>query len=133
MNNKQAGNKFESELCGILAKIGFWAYNCATKTSGQPADIIAARNGKPYLIDAKECKRNTYDTNRIEENQKNAMFLWEMCGNGQGYFALKLADDSIYMIDHNTMLLARQDKRVLNRQDIIDLGTPFYDWEASVP
>ena len=80
------------------------------------------------MIDAKECANDTYDTVRIEENQKNSMFLWEYTGNGLGYFALKLSDGQIYMIDHNTMLLARQHKRTLNRADIIDLGTPFDEW-----
>ena len=129
MNNKKSGNKFEKDLCELLAKRGFWAYNCPNKTSGQPADIIASRNKHPCLIDAKECANDTYDTVRIEENQKNSMFLWEYTGNGVGYFALKLSDGQIYMIDHNSMLLARQHKRTLNRADIIDLGVPFDEWE----
>lgn len=128
MNNKKLGNKFEKELCELLAEHGFWAYNCATKTSGQPADIIASRNRCPILIDAKECTNDVFDTTRIEENQKNAMTLWKDTGNGLGYFALKLSDGQIYMINHEKLFIARKCKRTLNKADIIDLGFPFEKW-----
>lgn len=128
MNNKKLGNAFEQEFSRMLFDKGFWVHNFASKSTGQPADIIACKNKVSYLIDAKECTRDIYDTRRIEENQKNSMFLWEHCGNGTGFFALKLSDGSIYMIDHNTMLLARQHKKNLNREDIIQMGTLYEDW-----
>lgn len=128
MNNKKLGNEFERALCELLFNKGFWVHNFANKTTGQPADIIACKNKIALLIDAKECTRDSYDTRRIEENQKNSMFLWEQCGNGVGYFALKLSDETIYMINHNAMLLARQHKRTLNKNDIVELGIPFTDW-----
>ena len=128
MTNKKLGNDFESELCKMLFDQGFWAHNFGNKTNGQPADIIAARNGKAYLIDAKVCSRDTFDTTRIEENQKNSMILWDKTNNGKGYFALKLTDDSIYFIDHLTILMARQDKVTLNRSDIVSIGIPYRIW-----
>lgn len=130
MNNKKLGNKFERELCLLLAENGFWAYNCATKTSGQPADIIAARNGRAFLIDAKECTNDLFDTTRIEENQKNSMLLWGHTGNGIGYFALKISDGAIYMVDFVTMMAARACKRTLNRSDIVGSGCPIDSWVA---
>ncbi len=128
MNNKKLGNAFEQELSNMLFQKGFWVHNFANKTNGQPADIIACKNRQSFLIDAKACTHDIYDTRRIEENQKNSMFLWEHCGNGTGFFALKLSDKSIYMIDHNTMLLARQHKKTLNREDIIEMGIPYEEW-----
>ena len=128
MNNKKLGNKFEKDLCELLAIKGFWAYNFPNKIAGQPADIIASRLGCPCLIDCKECTNDTFDTVRVEENQKNAMLLWEYRGNGDGYFALKLSDGSIYMINHNIMLSAREKQRTLNRSTIIKIGMPFDDW-----
>ena len=128
MNNKKLGNKFEKELCEMLAAKGFWAYNFPNKIAGQPADIIASRDGRPCLIDCKECTNDTFDTRRVEENQKNSMFLWDYTGNGMGYFALKLQDGRIYMIDHRMMEAARAGKRTLNRHDIIALGLPFEKW-----
>ena len=53
MSNKKIGNDFEAELCEMLSLYGFWCHNLAVKSEGQPADVIAARNGKAYLIDCK--------------------------------------------------------------------------------
>ena len=54
-NNKKLGNDFESRFCEILYSEGFWVHNLAQNSAGQPADVIAARNGKTYLIDCKVC------------------------------------------------------------------------------
>lgn len=58
MVNKIAGNRFEAELCGILAEHGFWAHNMAQNQAGQPADIIAVKDGWAVLIDCKLCSGN---------------------------------------------------------------------------
>ena len=88
MNNKQAGNEFEREFCEILAIDGFWSHFMGDNRNGQPADIIAVRNKKAYLIDAKDCKNDRFVLSRIEDNQHMAMRCWEICGNNQGLFAL---------------------------------------------
>lgn len=128
MNNKKLGSKFEKELCGLLAKNGFWAYNCPNKSVGQPVDIIASRNGHPCLIDAKECTNDIFDTIRIEENQQNSMMLWDYTGNGEGYYAMRFSDGQIYMVHQDAIILAKHDKRTLNRRDIEFLGEPFERW-----
>ena len=128
MNNKKLGNTFERELCELLARNGFWAYNFPNKTAGQPADIIASRNGHPCLIDAKECTNDIFDTARVEENQKNSMMLWDYTGNGEGYFALRLSNGSVYMVHSDAMMLAQHQKRTLNSNDIAFYGTPFVEW-----
>ena len=56
--NKKLGNTFEAELCEILFEEGFWAHNLAQNQAGQPADVLAARNGRTYLIDCKVCSEN---------------------------------------------------------------------------
>ena len=48
MINKKLGNDFEQELCQILADAGYWVHNFANRKNGQPADIIAVKNGKAY-------------------------------------------------------------------------------------
>ena len=96
MNNKKSGNQFETELCEILSKHGFWCHNMAQNSDGQPADVIAVKNGYAYLIDCKVCSTGRFALNRIEENQALAMKLWRECGNGGGWFALKFGD-KIYM------------------------------------
>ena len=88
MNNKQAGNDFEKEFCEILSKDGFWAHFMGGNRNGQPADIIAVRSKKAYLIDAKDCKNDRFVLSRIEDNQHMAMRCWEICGNNQGLQSL---------------------------------------------
>lgn len=128
MNNKKVGNGFEAELSKLLFLKGFWVHNFANKAAGQPADIIAVKNKKPFLIDAKVCTNDVFDTRRVEENQKNSMFLWEQCGNDRGYFFLKLSNDEIRVIDHNTILIARQHKQTLNREEIYNISISFEEW-----
>lgn len=132
-NNKKIGNDFESELCRTLYNHGFWAYNTVNKTGGQPADIIAARNDVPYLIDAKVCTNDEFPTKRIEENQKNSMLLFDRCGNKRHDFALKLSDGSVYMCDGLTLLMIRQEKKTLKRTDIMQIGIPLDKWIARCP
>ena len=49
-SNKKLGNLFEREFCEILAQHGFWVHNLTQNANGQPADIIAVRNGQAYLV-----------------------------------------------------------------------------------
>ena len=98
MNNKKSGNDFEQEFCELLAENGFWAHNMANRKNGQPADVIAARNSCAYLIDCKVCAGDRFDFKRVEENQRLAMKRWFNCGNGTGWFAIKMGEE-IYMMD----------------------------------
>ena len=99
MTNKKLGNDFEQEFCRALAEKGFWVHNMANRSNGQPADVIAVKNGIAYLIDCKVCAIDRFTFSRIEENQRYAMDLWEECGNGSGWFAVKM-DDVIYMLGY---------------------------------
>lgn len=49
ISNKSIGNNFETEFCELLAKNGFWAHNLAQNQTGQPADIIAVKNGMAVI------------------------------------------------------------------------------------
>ena len=102
MTNKKAGNSFEAELCEILANEGFWAHNLAQNSAGQPADVIAVKDGEAFLIDCKVCSQGKFQYSRIEENQELSMSLWKDCGNGDGLFALKF-DTGIYIVDRESM------------------------------
>lgn len=105
-SNKKLGNDFEAELCGILFEHGFWVHNLAQNASGQPADIIAVRNGRAYLIDCKVCSDGKFDLRRVEENQDSAMKLWKECGNWNGLFALRL-EDEIRMMGYEDIICFR--------------------------
>jgi Holliday junction resolvase len=124
-SNKKMGNSFERELCDILASHGFWCHNLAQNQSGQPADVIAVRNMKPYLIDCKVCKNDRFPLSRIEENQKNAMKLWRKCGNGNGWFAMKIST-GIYMVSF--LQLEAHKFKSLSKWDIATVGVPLERW-----
>jgi Holliday junction resolvase len=126
--NKKLGNDFEQELCQILAGAGYWVHNFANRKNGQPADIIAVKNGKAYLIDAKECTREIFPLKRMEYNQELSMGLWIECGNIEPYFALK-ARNEIYMVDYTTVMdLIRKGKKQLNLEDMNKYGTRLATW-----
>ena len=128
MINKKLGNDFEQELCQILADAGYWTHNFASRKNGQPADIIAVKNGKAYLIDAKECTREIFSLNRMEYNQELSMGLWIECGNIDPYFALK-ARNEIYMVAYTTVMeLIRKGKKQLNLEDMNKYGTRLATW-----
>jgi Holliday junction resolvase len=127
MNNKALGNSFEQELCEKLFEHGFWVHCMAMNKAGQPADIIAVKNKKAYLIDAKVCSDNTFPLSRVEENQDLAMELWKECGNGLGWFALK-TDNGIYMLSHYCITAYKHQQSSLSTKEIVDLGTPLEKW-----
>ena len=128
MINKKLGNDFEQELCQILADAGYWTHNFANRKNGQPADIIAVKNGKAYLIDAKECTREIFSLKRMEYNQELSMGLWIECGNIERYFALK-ARNEVYMVDYTTVMdLIRKGKKQLNLEDMNKYGTRLATW-----
>lgn len=126
-NNKKLGNTFENEFCEMMFMLNFWVHNLAQNKSGQPADVIAVKNKKPWLIDCKECTNNTFPLSRIEENQHLAMRLWKDSGNGEGWFALKV-ENEVYMIPHFTMIALSHEKATLNLDDIREYGTIFERW-----
>ena len=128
MNNKQAGNEFEREFCEILAIDGFWSHFMGGNRNGQPADIIAVRNKKAYLIDAKDCKNDRFEFRRIEDNQHMAMRCWEICGNNQGLFALNTSK-GIYMLTYGIVqVLEMANIKSLNMQSIEPYCTPYAEW-----
>ena len=130
VSNKKLGNDFETELCDRLSKYGFWCHNMAMNKSGQPADVIAVRNGKAHLIDAKVCSNGKFALSRVEENQTLAMDLWNDCGNGIGWFAIKLDkfDSKIYMVSYYTINSYTAVQASLSAQEIFELGTPIEKW-----
>ena len=126
--NKKLGNDFEQELCQILADAGYWTHNFASKKTGQPADIIAVKNGKAYLIDAKVCMYEVFPFRRIEENQHLSMDMWIECGNVTPYFALK-ARNEIYMVSYEFIKeLSKQGKKQLNLEDMNKYGVRLAIW-----
>ena len=131
MNNKQAGNEFEREFCEILSKDGFWSHFMGGSKNGQPADIIAVRNERAYLIDTKDCQNDRFVLSRIENNQDMAMRYWEMCGNNQGIFALNTSK-GVYMLRYGIVqVLEIAGIKSLNMQAIENYCTPYEEWRLA--
>lgn len=128
MKNKKLGNDFEAQFCEILFGEGFWCHNLAQNQAGQPADVIAVKNGKAYLIDCKVCVNDTFPFSRIENNQHTAMTLWKQSGNGYGWFAFRLSDNSIFMIDHNLMIALSMSQCSISKDLITRYGIPLERW-----
>lgn len=129
MSNRKIGNSFEAELCEILSMYGFWCHNLAQNSAGQPADVIAVKNGRAYLIDCKVCSTGKgFDLRRMEENQDLAMELWNECGNGQGWFAMKLPNNEIFMLPHFDIKACRHTQSHLSPAEIFELGKPLEKW-----
>lgn len=127
MSNRALGNSFESELCDILYGYGFWTHNLAQNKAGQPADVLAAKNGKAYLIDAKVCSDGKFPLSRVEDNQELAMTLWKECGNGEGWFALKV-NEEIFMIPFFTVKAYMNAQSSLSTAEIYECGMPLERW-----
>lgn len=127
MTNKKIGNDFESDFCEILFEQGFWVHNFAQNQDGQPADVIAARNGKTYLIDCKVCSVRGFALSRMEENQDLSMELWKSTGNGEGWFAV-LIGEQIVMIPHFTVKALRATQSYMNELELREYGTPLEKW-----
>lgn len=130
-SNRALGDTFEQELCDLLFGYGFWAHDMKQNNAGQPADVIAVRNGKAYLIDAKVCSVKGFDLRRVEENQDLAMTLWKERGNGEGWFALKV-EEKVFMIPHFTIIAYRNSQSFLSFSEIFECGKLLEQWSKEV-
>ena len=127
-DNKKVGNSFERSLCLSLSGYGFWAHNLAQNSQGQPFDIIAARNGKSYPIDCKDCAKDIFKMERIEENQFSAMSLWEETGNGESWFALKMTNGTVYFLSFTMIRNLFLTKTILSASEIRQFGITLGEW-----
>ena len=128
MINKKLGNDFEKELSEILYNAGYWVHLLNQNKNGQPADIIAVKNKKAYLIDAKVCSLEKFAFKRVEENQHLSMQMFIECGNTTPYFALKARND-IYMLSYKTIRdLIKQGKKQLIFEEINKYSTRLSTW-----
>lgn len=127
MSNKKLGNDFESDFCEILYKEGFWCHNLAQNQAGQPADVIAVRNSKSYLIDCKVCSRARFPFSRIEDNQHMAMEAWQKSGNGHGWFAL-LCSGHVFMLDYETLKRLSKSQSSITYAEMCFYGCALESW-----
>lgn len=129
MNNKQAGTNFEKAFASILAEKWFWVHPFQDNRNGQPCDIIAAKNGHTYLFDCKDCQGDYFQLSRMEENQYNAMRLFELTGNSKGMFAIRFKDGDIYLLEYDKIKeLQTADFKRINSTVCHTQGTSLEEW-----
>lgn len=127
-SNKSIGNDFERKFCEMLSDYGFWVHNLVANASGQPADVIAVKEHKAYLIDCKVCSRGGFTLSRIEDNQDLAMRLWDECGNGKGLFAM-LIGTQVIMVSHADLVAQRNKGHSnVNNMELREIGIPLEKW-----
>ena len=103
-DNRTTGGKFEQVMSSMLADHGFWPHVLQQNKSGQPADIIAVKGKYHTLIDCKVISdHDGFPLSRVEENQRLAMKRFMERGGECGWFALKLPDDTVWMVSITTI------------------------------
>ncbi|MGN0464920.1 MAG: hypothetical protein ACI4F9_01055 [Lachnospiraceae bacterium] len=128
INNKKSGNDFEIEFAQTLSNSGYWAHKIVGSKNGQPADIFAVKDCKPYLIDCKECINDKFELDRIELNQHLAAKCWRNCGNGEYLFALKTSEGVYIMSYANLARYGKAGRASVNLDQIKTFGCRLEDW-----
>lgn len=124
-SNKSLGSSYEEDFARILFENGFWVHLLRQTEAGQPADLIACRNGRTFLIDCKVCSNGNFPISRMEENQKLAMQAFMDAGNSEPWFALEV-DGQTYMIPFHFML--RHPTPTLSQTQIMRYGETIEEW-----
>ena len=119
---------FEREFAGKLAKNRFWVHRFQDNKNGQPCDVIAARNGKTYLFDCKDCA-GAFQLSRVEENQYNAMLLFHMTGNSRGMFAVRFQGAPVYLVDFQVLKhLKNEGRKGIPKSAMPTYGRTLESW-----
>jgi len=128
MSNKKSGNDFEKDFCKLASKAGFWAHILQDNHNGQPADVIITKNGKAALVDCKDCEKDIFLFNRIEENQELSMTKWLKTGNRNTVFVLKVSSGvrvSPFQLLYN---LREHGIKQLNLDQILEYSWSLEEW-----
>ena len=131
MSNIKEGIAFEREFCELLGSRGFWVHRLSQNAAGQqPADVIAIKDGYHTLIDCKLCStKNGFRFSRAEDNQRNAMALFEKRGWHSCWFALKLPDGQIRMLKHSWIpVYEKLGWKGISPTDMESLTMTFEQW-----
>lgn len=99
-DNRTIGNHFEQDLAQVLFDHKFWVHVMQQNKAGQPADIIAVKGKFHTLIDAKVISKEEdgFPFDRVEENQKFAMRMFQKKCRELCYFAFRLPGGEIRLV-----------------------------------
>ena len=70
----------------------------------------------------------TVEIERLEKGQlREAMTMWEECGNGQGWFAFKVNED-VFMLPYFTVKAYKAAQSYLSVAEIYEVAKPLEKW-----
>ena len=130
-DNRTNGGRFEQELAEELGAHGFWVHVMQQNKAGQPADIIAVKGKFHTLIDCKVISgdNKSFPFERIEENQKYAMRMFQRRCSELCYFALKLPDGEVRIVSLERIETLRgRGKKRLTEHDIQEQTWSLESW-----
>ena len=129
-DNRTVGGKFEQDLAVKLHECGFWVHVMQQNKAGQPADIIALKGSFHTLIDCKVISDNNgFPFDRVEENQRYAMRMFQRRANELCWFALRLPDASVWMIQMEKIeCMKGRGKRKISEAEIRTATYPLDKW-----
>lgn len=100
ISNKKVGNMFERDFVKMLGEKGFWAHFIEPNKQGaQPFDVIAIKNGEPWVFDCKTCVNGSLSYNRLEINQISAFDKVMQHGCKHVYLAV-LHGDRVHLVSY---------------------------------
>lgn len=129
-DNRSTGSRFEQELSHLLAEHGFWVHVMQQNKAGQPADLIAVKGKFHTLIDCKVISDNNgFPFERVEENQKFAMRMFQRKCGELCYFAMKTPDNEIHLVSLERIeTLKSRGRKRLTEKDIQDQTWSLEKW-----
>ena len=134
--NVLIGSRFEAEMSRMLADDGFWVLRVPQNAGGQqPADLVAVKGRYHALIDCKVLSGDRFPFDRVEDNQYYAMERFRVIGGEVGWFAIRLPDGTIRMLDLETVKnLQRTHKQSLSLKELQDMQYTWslLDWRERV-
>ena len=100
-------NATEKRVLEWLKENGYWAHLMLQGANGQPCDIIAVKEGKATLIDAKHCATKRFSLSRIEANQATSFD-----------YAKKFGMECAFVCEHEGKLYVLKWDDVLRQRDL---------------
>lgn len=108
-SQKKIGNKAEKDFAKLMFNRGWWVHIFADKVTGQPFDIVMAKNNTAWFLDVKHVKDKDYLLHsRIEENQKNAFTMLMNRGSSNCGFAVKFSEFGWYFLRYRDINFNRK-------------------------
>lgn len=122
------GNEAELKIGEFFRSKGYWAHIFGKKITGQPVDIIAARENDVWLVDAKHLRKQetSFDFERIEANQRDtlgyAKYFAKIKNLGFCIYSEKFPKTIFYLSYDKLIELEEKGRKSVKFEEMEDLG-----------